>query len=380
MIQVSDYLDKVIALRHAIHGRPAPADDEAATVAMLTDFISAYKPDLVLSGIGGASIAFVFEGTQSCPTVMFRSELDGVPVAEENKLSYRSSHPGFSHSCGHDGHMAIAAGLAPWLAVERSRRGRVILFFQAAEETGEGAKRALADERFTTVAPDLVFALHNLPGFPLGQVIVREGLFSCASTGMVARLRGVSAHAAHPEQARCPALSLAEIIRNLLALPQSFGFFTLVTVIHARLGEIAFGTTPGYAEVMATFRADGDDRLQALLDRATEIISGSAAAHKLDHDISWRDPFAANVNHPRAATLVEEAAKTLNADLVKAAQPFRWSDDFGQFSARFPGAMFGLGAGSDHIPLHNPQYDFPDELIETGIGLFLEILKKSCGM
>ncbi len=371
--------EKIIELRRTIHSRPSLAEDETATVATLTDFIAPYKPDRVLAGIGGTGVAFVFEAPEPGPTVLFRSELDCVPVAEKNSFSHCSSRVGLSHSCGHDGHMAIVSGLAPWLVSGLIKKGRVVLFFQAAEETGEGAERAIDDKRFAEIAPDFVFALHNLPGFPLGQVIVREGLFSCASTGMVAALKGVSAHAAHPEQARCPALAMAEIIQNLLALPTRFDFFTLVTVIHARLGEVAFGTTPGYAEIMATFRADGDDRLRKLLDEAQGVISKSAVDHGLDHDISWRDPFAATVNHPQALRLVEKAARAIGADLVRAENPFRWSDDFGQFTARFPGAMFGLGAGVDHSPLHSPYYDFPDELIMTGVGLFEEIIRELLG-
>ena len=365
-----DELNRVIALRRTLHQEPELSGDESVTARRVLDFLTACRPAEVIRGIGGEGIAAVFSGAAPGPTVAFRAELDAVPVAETSGPAHGSRRPGRSHACGHDGHAAILAGLGLLLARRPPVRGRVVLLFQPAEETGEGATRVVTDPTFARIAPDWIFALHNLPGHPRGRVIVRPGVFACASTGLAIRLAGATSHAAHPEQARCPALAMAALIQDLIALPRRFDFFSLVTVVHARLGEVAFGTTPGEAVIMATLRAAGDERLQALLDAVRLIAEERAAPEGLTLAIDTREPFAALVNHAQAVEVIRAAAREAGSEIQEPGAPFRWSDDFGRFTAVAKGAMFGLGAGRAHDPLHSPTYDFPEELIDRGVELF----------
>jgi amidohydrolase len=367
-------VNRLIGLRRWMHQNPELSGSEAAAQRGLHEFLAVCRPTEILTGLGGAGLAAVFTAAAPGPTVAFRAELDAVPVAETDGTAYGSRTAGISHACGHDGHAAIAAGLGLVLSRRPPPRGRVVLLFQPAEETGQGAARILADEKFGRIAPDWIFALHNLPGHPRGRVIVRPGVFACASTGLVIRLTGATAHAAHPEQARCPALAMAAVIQELLALPRRFDFFSLVTVVHARLGEVAFGTTPGEAEIMATLRAAGDDGMRALLSAARTIAEERAVPERLALSIDTREPFTALVNHEEAVALVRAAARRAGSDVDEAAEPFRWSDDFGRFTAVVKGAMFGLGAGAAHPPLHSPSYDFPEELIPIGVELFEGVL------
>lgn len=378
MSLLPEELDRAVALRRLLHRRPELAGNETGAAGRLLDFISEHRPTEVLTGLGGHGLAAVFAGPEPGPTVAFRAETDAVPVAEANRFEHRSGTTGASHACGHDGHAAIVAGLAPVLARRPPSRGRVVLLFQPAEETGEGAERVIADSRFARIRPDWIFALHNLPGHPPGRVLLRSGVFACASTGLAIRLTGTTSHAAHPEQARCPALPMAEIIKGLIALPERFDFFTLVTVIHARLGEVAFGTTPGEADVMATLRAAGDEQMQSLLEAARHLAEKHAAAENIELSFSFRDPFTALVNDPAAVDLIRSAALETGREAREMPAPFRWSDDFGRFTALAKGAMFGLGAGPDHDPLHSPTYDFPDDLIPVGVGVFEHMLRKLC--
>ncbi|MCU0560556.1 MAG: amidohydrolase [Desulfobacterales bacterium] len=371
---LAEELACVIDLRRRLHRTPEQAGNEAAAAGLLLGFISRFRPDEVITGLGGHGAAAVFRGPEPGPTVAFRAELDAVPVAEVDGAAHCSRAPGASHTCGHDGHAAIVAGVSCVLARRPVRRGRVVLLFQPSEETGEGAQRVIADPKFQRIKPDWIFALHNLPGHDRGQVLVRAGVFACASSGMVVELTGATSHAAHPEQARCPALAMCAIIKNLIALPRSFDFFTLVTVVHARLGEIAFGTTPGRAEIMATLRAAGDDQMQQLLAAARRLAAEQAARERLELATRFCDPFAALANDPAAVDLIRRAAFESGRELRETAEPFRWSDDFGRFTAVAKGAMFGLGAGRTHAPLHSPTYDFPHELIPMGVELFERIL------
>jgi amidohydrolase len=276
--------------------------------------------------------------------------------------------------------MAIVAGLAPRLREAPPPRGEVHLVFQPAEEVGRGAARMLEDPRVSVAEADWCFAAHNLPGHPLGEVVLREGTFAAASTGFAFHLGGTSSHAAEPERGTSPAPAMAHLVAALSALPQyesALDTGAKVTVVHARLGEPAFGTSPGDAVVMATFRAYETSVLERLVTRAKRIAAGAASAHGLTLRTEQVDPFPATVNHGEAVHRLERAAASLGMRIVRAEAPFPWSEDFGYFTAGRRGALFGLGAGEEQPPLHHPSYDFPDALLERGTDL-LEAVTRAC--
>lgn len=367
--------DHATKLRHAIHQNPELSGREAETAQRVLDFFLRLKPDLTVRPLGGHGLAFVF-GESSGPTVLLRCELDALPIEEPNRVPYRSIRNGIAHKCGHDGHMAILAAVGEVLSEHRPRNGRVVLLFQPAEETGAGAAAVLRDTRFVEITPDFVFALHNLPGFPLGQIVVRAGTFACASRGMTIKLRGESAHAAQPDTGRSPAFAACEIIRGLSDLrvdPRKANEINFATVVGATIGEKAFGTAPGHAEVWVTLRSETDIAMTQLVDRATELVSEMADNQDLDFDIRYEDVFDATVNSARAVDLVVRAAG--NLQVVTPNEPMRWSEDFGRFSAVSDGALVGIGAGA--IPdLHSPDYDFPDELIPIASALMQRIIQQ----
>jgi metal-dependent amidase/aminoacylase/carboxypeptidase family protein len=181
--------------------------------------------------MGGHGLVAEFIGAGVRSTAGLRAELDALAEVQ-----------GARHGCGHDGHMALLCGVALSLAESPLQRGSVVLIFQPAEETGQGAAAMLADPRWPEIAPELVFALHNLPGLSLGQVALRAGVMNLASTGLEARLSGAASHAAQPEKGSSPAPALA---RLLAEMPGSGWEGELLTLTHARLGEPGFGTAPG---------------------------------------------------------------------------------------------------------------------------------------
>jgi len=371
--------ERLIELRKRLHRHPELSGHEAETARIVSEFIHSCMPDTIVRGLGGNGIACIFKAKRPGLTVAFRGELDALPVEEKNPSSHRSKSPKISHACGHDGHMAILAGLGMRLAQHRPQRGRVVLLFQPAEETGEGAGSMIEDSRFRDIQPDYIFGLHNLPDYPLGRILIRAGSFNCASRGMIIKLRGMTSHAAYPEKGRSPAQAMAEIIMSLSESPQASEGSSRVTIIHARLGEMAFGTTPGYAEVMATLRSQDDRSMEELVERTEALARKTGERHGLDVEISWSDVFSTTLNHPEAVDLVERAGSACGMTVEKTEAPFRWSEDFGRFSARHRGALFCLGAGENHPPLHSSQYDFPDDLIEPGVTLFEQIVRDILG-
>lgn len=375
-------LDQLKAFRHLLHQHPELSGQEVATARRLHDFVAQYQPDQVLEGLGGNGLAAVYQGCEAGPTLLFRGDIDALPIQELGAMDYRSGDRHVSHLCGHDGHMTIITGLAALLHQRPIQRGRVVLLFQPAEETGQGAAWILADPRFQALRPDFVFGLHNLPQYPLGKVLVKTGVFTAASKGMIVTLKGATSHAAHPENGRSPALAMAQIVTELTHLPQAKDFedFVLTTVVHAHLGEVAFGTAPGEAKVMATLRSYQDADMDQLTAYATDLVHRAATAAGLEWDVAWTDVFPATVNHDGAIALLQQAIQDCGYEMQVMSQPFRWSEDFGHYLRHFPGAFFGLGAGETHPQLHNADYDFPDELIGYGVRLFSRIAYNCLGV
>jgi amidohydrolase len=372
-------MDSLIALRHALHRTPELSGAEAATAATIAAALPA--PDALVTGLGGHGLAAVYRGAAPGPTVMLRAELDALPIPDLTGLPHASTVPGHGHLCGHDGHATILVGVARHLARQRPARGRAVLMFQPAEETGAGAAAVLADPRWPPLAPDLAFALHNWPGLPLGTAEVPEGPANCASCGLAIRLTGRTAHAAQPEDGLSPAPALARLIAALTALgpggPLGPGF-RLATVTHLRMGAPAFGIAPAEGEVWVTLRALDDDGLDAMLAQAERLARAEAAATGLTLHLERSDHFAACANAPEATEPLRRALARAGFTLRPGA-PMRPSEDFGRFRSVAPTAMAFVGAGLDTAPLHAGTYDFPDALIAPGVALWTALLDDLLG-
>ncbi|MBN7810020.1 amidohydrolase [Algoriphagus sp. H41] len=366
-------MNHLIQLRHTLHQFPEIALEEGKTARRILDFFAPLGADRTIKGLGGTGLAFVFRGKKPGKRLLFRCELDALPIEDLKPSDHQSQIPGKGHLCGHDGHMAIVCGLGETLSKSRPESGEVVLLFQPAEETGDGAKAILDDPRFAEIRPDAAFALHNLPGYPLHQIVMRAGTFAAGSTGMTVSLTGKTSHSAHPEAGINPAQALANLIQRLPRLPQDLPGYALLTLIHAELGSLAFGTSAGKAGLSMTLRAFDQaelERLIALVKREAKIEAEKAG---LKLDFHFVESFAVSKNDPDLYPMVEQAANNLGLSVVEKPDPFRWSEDFGLFSQICPAFLFGLGAGENCPQLHEGAYDFPDELIGTGVGVFEEL-------
>jgi amidohydrolase len=159
-------MEALILLRKELHKNPEVSGKELQTSKRIISFLEKQAPDEIITEIGGAGIAAIYKSKEAGKTVLFRCELDALPIEEINSFEHRSLINGVSHKCGHDGHMAILCGLASELSQNRPETGTIILLFQPAEEDGSGAQKVFSDTKFASLKPDYVFALHNLPGFP----------------------------------------------------------------------------------------------------------------------------------------------------------------------------------------------------------------------
>ncbi len=370
---------EIIKLRREIHKHPEVSNDEYNTSSRIITYIKKFNPDKIIK-LGETGVAFAFNGKKKGKTVVFRSELDALPIQEKSGVEYTSINDHISHSCGHDGHMSILTGLAQKISENRPSGGSVILLFQPAEEVEQGARDVVGNQKFIKLKPDYIFALHNLPGFEKHKIILKKGSFASASKGMTIKLTGKTAHAAEPQNGISPADAISEIIKKLHLIRENkklFKDFVLLTIIHIQLGEISFGTSPGYAELRITLRAFENEDMEVLTDKCEKKIREISKAEKLECKISYSETFPATVNNDDCFAIVEKSAKYIDLDIQNIEEPFKWSEDFGYFTEKYDACYFGLGSGKDQPQLHNPDFNFPDDIIETGINIFYAIYKQT---
>lgn len=354
--------ERAAALLRTLHGCGECSGREEKTRALLEGFLRE-NTSLELHGCGQGFYAARRGTDRSLPGIVLRADYDALPLPEG----------GAAHLCGHDGHAAALCGVALALETMAVRRS-VFLLFQGAEETGEGAKGCLS--LFDRERVAAVYGAHNLPGLPLGQVYTRPGTFACASQGLTLRLTGSAAHAAYPELGASPAQAVGRLLCELpeLAPDRTGEDIRLCTVIGAQVGEKAFGMAASRAEVWLTLRAERDEALA----EAVRAVAGRAEDLAREAGLTFaredQDVFPATVNDPACARRVLDAC---GGKLLE--RPMRWSEDFGHYLRRCPGAFFGIGAGETCAPLHSDGYRYPEELLEPAIRAFTALLDACCG-
>lgn len=343
--------ESIFALRKQLHNTPELSGQEYQTKALLMDFLKAHT-SLELFPCGAGFVAAHREGgAQSA--IALRADYDALLTPN-----------GPAHLCGHDGHAAALCAVA--LELEGATVGRdVFLLFQPAEETGEGA--AACCELFAREKVGEIYGAHNLPGFPLGEVVTRPGTFACGSLGLTLHFGGKPTHAAYPEQGISPAIA----VRKLLEQTEIYRELSaMCTVIGVHMGEKAFGAAAEQAEVWLTLRSLTEEGLQAmkcdLLNTAADLCRkyGLTFAHE------EQDVFPATENCPANA---EKVLRLCHGRML--AEPMRWSEDFGHYLHHCPGAFFGIGAGESHPALHTEHYEYPDALLTPTAAAWMRLVQ-----
>ena len=381
MLTDADVIE-LTTFRRELHRWPEVSGEEAQTAATIVAALQDLKPTRTVTSLGGHGVAAVFDSSVEGPTVMFRAELDALPIVERHDIPWASQVPGKSHVCGHDGHMTILLGLGRRVSRVPVAKGRVVLMFQPAEEDGSGARAVVADSLFREIAPDWAFAIHVEPGVTFGTVSTCAGLINCASKGLKIGLHGKTAHAADPDDGVSPAEAIATLVPALNGLARGNELdadFRLATITHLQMGEPTFGIAPGDAEIYVTLRTASDDEMVGLEVETRSMVEAVALEAGLTVTFDVADDFAASVNDADAHAVALSAMDAIGVPNSTAGVPMRASEDFGVFGWGAKAAMLCLGPGEDHAALHNPDYDFPDDLTPIGIAIFERIARDLLG-
>jgi len=368
-------------IRKELHQIAEVSEKEIKTSEYIYKLLSLFRFTEIHKNIGGNGILAIFKSPNDGPNCLFRAELDALPIEEINTFEHKSLQTEVSHKCGHDGHMTILVGfIERFFTNIEQQSGSTMFLFQPAEENGVGAKSAIQDFKKLNLKIDYAFALHNIPGFEKHQVYCKENEITPAVFSVILKLYGKTAHAAEPENGINPSLAISDLIKDFDALNQpnqNDTKFTIFTPIHIEMGEIAYGISAGYGEVHYTVRCWTNTQLEYIKQKIELISERISKSREISISLSYLEEFKSNQNNKICVQLIKEATLASNLNYNELSNPFKWGEDFGVFTENYKGALFGLGAGLNIPTLHNPDYDFPEELIETGIQLFNEILSKT---
>ena len=442
----SSVVSRITQLRHALHANPRVAGNERDTATRICRFLRKEGVgEPVLEGAGGGhGMIYDVVGTrprakdqeqeEGNAVVLLRADMDALPLYERSGVPHTSLIAGAHHACGHDGHSAMLCGALLLLSgpLRATFRGTVRAVFQPAEETGAGAVQMLDDPRGRELlsAPRVsrgAFGLHNIPGAPLADVLLRAptvpaatltpmalsatAVAARASRGLCIELNGVASHASEPAKGQSPLLALGRLAAacdTLVArlgeegrLPPQVAEPALATPVQLACGNAGdFGVLPAGGCLSVTLRADSDESIAVLQHELEGLARREATAGNLrpfELALSVHEPFRATHNEAWCAARVQEAVAAAalaaggeDGSLLSAGaatpprlqlmeKPFPWSEDFGVFARSCGGALLGLGAGSESPPLHAEDYDFNDALLPTGALLWTQIATAALG-
>ena len=371
--------------RRDIHANPEIGFQERRTAELVAQRLREFGID-VYTGIGGTGVVGVLQNGNETRTVGLRADMDALPIQEENTFAHRSTHDGVMHACGHDGHTTMLLGAAKYLAQTRNFRGRVHFIFQPAEEGLGGAKAMVEDGLFKQFPCDVLFAMHNAPGMPVGRFGVKSGVVTAAGAFFDIRVNGKGGHGAHPDLTVDPIVAGAQLVTALQTVvarnvrPTHTAVLS-VTQFH---GGDAYNVIPGSVRLAGTARAFRKETMAILEERVTDVTHAIASAFGGEAEVDFRTNFLPVVNDEPATQAAAQACVDLvGEDAVhRDFTPSTGSEDFSFMAEEVPGCylLIGNGDGETSRPVHHPGYDFNDDALTLGASFFARVVEQRlCG-
>jgi amidohydrolase len=386
---IASHLPEIVAIRHDLHRHPEIAYKEHRTSQVVQRELGKLNIACKAGLAGGTGVVAHLPATASNATspakaVGLRADMDALPIAEQTGVPYASTHPGFMHACGHDGHTAILLGVARVLS-QLPRPRPVTLVFQPAEEGGGGGdklcKEGLTEGGIIGPPIDRMFGLHGWPELPLGHVGSRPGPLLASTDEMTVVITGVQSHAAYPHYSRDAMLTAAQCIVNLQSVVSRniSPLDSCVISVCLISGGTAVNIIPETVKFSATLRCLKQSTRALAKRRATELVQGIAASMGCTADVNWEDGYPVTHNDPALTEAwFKHADELLGAEKVlRVENPTMGGEDFAFYAQKVPSVFFCLGLkrlGQErYATLHQPDFDFNDDAIPTGIEMFVKL-------
>ncbi len=380
--------DAMRVLRRDIHAHPELCFQEERTSEMIARTLAAWGIE-VHRGLGKTGVVGVIQGRPGPRSIGLRADIDALPMTEHNQFAHASRYAGRMHACGHDGHTAMLLSAAQHLAATRDFDGKVILVFQPAEEGGGGAREMIQDGLFERFPMDAIFGMHNWPGMPAGTFAIKDGPCFASSNEFHITIRGKGCHGAMPHLGIDPVPVACQLVlafqtiltRNLR--PIETGVIS-VTMIQA--GE-ATNVVPESVTLQGTVRTFTDETLDLIEERMRELSHQLSAAFGATAEFEFQRNYPPTINHSAETAFARQVmTEVVGPERVKLFEATMGAEDFSFFLQHKPGAYFVIGNGDGThregghglgpCTLHNPSYDFNDELIPLGGTLWVKMVQR----
>jgi hippurate hydrolase len=378
----------ITAIRRDIHAHPELCFQEERTADVIARALTDWGIP-IHRGLGKTGVVGIVKNGTSSRAVGLRADIDALPMTEHNTFAHASTYPGRMHACGHDGHTAMLLAAARHLARHRNFDGTVYLVFQPAEEGGGGAREMMKDGLFEKFPMEAVFGAHNWPGLKVGQFALKSGPVMASSNEFRITIRGKGSHAALPHNGIDPVPVACQMVQAFQTIitrnrrPVDPGVIS-VTMIHA--GE-ATNVVPDTCELQGTVRTFSHELIDLIEQRMRAIAEHTCAAFGAQCDFEFRRNYPPTINHPAETDFARRVlGQVVGPENVHEYEPTMGSEDFSFFLQEKPGCYFVIGNGDGGhregghglgpCMLHNPSYDFNDELIPLGATAWVRIAEE----
>ena len=375
-------------LRRDIHAHPELCFKEVRTADVVAKKLTEWGIP-IHRGLGTTGVVGIVKNGTSSRAIGLRADMDALPMQEANTFAHASTQPGKMHACGHDGHTAMLLAAAQYLSTHRDFDGTVYLIFQPAEEGGGGAREMIKDGLFERFPMDAVFGMHNWPGFAAGQFAASAGPVMASSNEFHITIRGKGGHAAMPHNALDPvpvACQLVQAFQTIISRnlkPIEAGVIS-VTMIHA--GE-ATNVVPDSVELQGTVRTFTVEVLDMIEKRMRQVAEHTCAAHDATCEFEFDRNYPPTINSPAEAEFARKVMiGIVGEERVLAQEPTMGGEDFAYMLQAKPGAYLfiangdgshrEMGHGGGPCTLHNPSYDFNDDLIPLGATFWVRLAQE----
>jgi len=383
---IRSYHAELTEVRHDIHAHPELAFQESRTSQLIVQYLKKWGIE-AHAGLARTGVVGVVQGRRSSSGrgTGLRADMDCLPMNETGTVPYRSRHEGRMHACGHDGHTTMLLGAARYLAETRNFDGTAYLIFQPAEESGGGGQVMVKEGLFERFPANEIYALHNWPGLPPGKIAVGTGPMMAATDEIQITVRGRGGHAAMPHLVVDPVVACAHIITALQTVasrnvsPVDAVVVSIASMQTSQVG--AFNVIPDAVRLVGTVRSFRPETRELAERRVREIATKVADALGGSAEVDYRRGYPATVNSAREAAFAARVGERIfgKGNVVTDPEPTMGGEDFSYMLLERPGAyvFLGQGGGPTGCFLHNPGYDFNDEVIPLGAGYLAALVEES---
>lgn len=371
---------EITGWRHHLHENPEILYDVFNTAAFVEEKLKSFGVDEIVTGIGRTGVVGIIRGKgENGRVIGLRADMDALPVIEQTGKSWASKTSGKMHACGHDGHMAMLLGAAKYLAETRNFNGSVAVIFQPAEEGGAGALAMVEDGFIDQFGIDEVYGMHNMPGIALGEFAIRKGGIMAAPDKFFITVKGKGGHAAQPHSTIDPIAIAAQLVGSLqlIASRNADPVRSIVVSVTKFQAGSSFNIIPNEAVLAGTVRTLDETVRDLAEKRIHQVVEGLVAAHGATADIEYERACPVTFNHAAETDHAANVARQIVGETNVNAEvdPSMAGEDFSYMLKERPGAFIFIGNG-DTAGLHNPAYDFNDEVIPYGVSYWVRLAEQ----